>query len=77
MLLFVALHADFVAANDRLQAVFLAKSLGDIWAKLHTYTTFAGAAAWLSLGVCPEHLHHQTGLAGLALPVPVEPPDVV
>lgn len=77
MLLFVTFHSDLVTPDDGLQAVLLAEALGDIWSELHTHTTLAWAAAWLGLRVCPQHLHHETSLTWLLLPVPVQLADVV
>lgn len=74
---FVSLHAHLVGSDDSLQAVVLAEPLGDIGSKLKTDTTLAGSTSRLGLRVGPEHLHHQTRLAGLALVVTVEFPDIV
>lgn len=71
VLLLVAIHADFVAANDGVEPVVVAESLGDIGAELHAHSALARASARHGLGVCPKHLHHQTGLAGLPLGVSV------
>lgn len=76
MLFLVPVHADFMAANDGFQAVPLAETFGDIRAELHADATLARAAAWFGLRVCPQHLHHQAGLARLPLLVPVQLADV-
>lgn len=73
----VAVHPDLVTADDSLQAVVLAEPLGDVGAELHADAALAGPAAGLLLGIGPQHLHHQAGLAGLALGVPVQLADVV
>lgn len=73
----VTAHPHLVGANDSLQAVVFAEALGHIRAKLETDTTLAGAATNLGLRVCPEHLHHQAGLAGLPLVVAVELADII
>lgn len=77
MLHFVTIHADLVTTNDSLQTVLLAKALGDVGAELHANTALAGPATLFLLRVGPEHLHHETSLAGLALVVPVELSDIV
>ena len=77
VLLLVAVHPNFVAADDRLQAVLFTEPLGDIRAELHAHTALAGPTAGLRLRVRPQHLHHQPSLPGLALLVPVEFPDIV
>lgn len=74
---FISVHANFVTANDGLQAVLLTESFGDVWTELHTDTTLAGPATLLFLRVGPQHLHHETSLARLALVVPVELANVV
>jgi hypothetical protein len=74
---FITVHANFVTSNDSLKAVLLTEPLGDIRTELHTDTTLAGSSALLFLGVGPEHLHHQTSLAGLSLVVSVQFSDVV
>jgi hypothetical protein len=66
-----------VTADDGLQAVLLAEALGDIRAELHAYAALAWASAGFRLGICPQHLHHQAGLPGLPLLVPVQFPDIV
>ncbi len=77
MLDLIAIHADFVASNDGLEAVVLAEAFGDIRAKLHADTALAGPAALLFLRIGPEHLHHQTRLAGLLLVVSVELANII
>ena len=77
MLHLITVHADLVATNNRLKPVVLAEPLGDIRSKLHADTALAGTTTGLLLGIGPQHLHHQTGLTGLALSVPVEFADVV
>lgn len=77
MLHFVALHADLVRTNDRLQPVLLTEPLGDIRAELKTNATFAGPTARLRLRIGPEHLHHQTLLSGLPLVVAIQLPDII
>lgn len=73
----VPVHAHLVAADDGLQPVLLAEPLGNIRTELHADSTLTGAAASLLLRVCPQHLHHQTRLAGLSLVVPVKLSDIV
>lgn len=77
VLLLVTLHADLVTADDSLQAVLVAETLCYVGTELHADAALAGAAAgeWLRIG--PEHLHHETSLAGLLLLVAVELADVV
>lgn len=77
VLLLVSVHPDLVASDDGLQAVLLAEALGHVGAELHAHAALAGAAAWRRLGVGPQHLHHQAGLAGLSLRVAVQLTDVV
>jgi len=77
MLFLVTLHAHLVTADDSLEAIALAEALGHVRAELHADPALAGTAARLGLRVCPQHLHHQSGLARLALLVPVELADVV
>jgi len=77
MLLLISCHPDLVTANDRFQTVLLTESLGNVRSELHADTALAGTAAGLRLGICPEHFHHEAGLARLALLVSVELPDVV
>lgn len=72
MLHLIAIHADLVASNNGLQTIVFAEFLGDIRAKLHADTTLAGPTALLLLGISPQHLHHQTRLAGLSLVVSVQ-----
>lgn len=74
---FVTLHTDLMRPDNSLKAVVLAEALGDIRAELQTDATLARSTARLWLRVSPEHLHHQTLLAGLPLVVAVEFPDVV
>src|SRR6185312_10179103 len=74
---FVTLYTDLVRPDNGLKAVVLAEALGDIRAELQTDATLARSTARLWLRVSPEHLHHQTLLAGLPLVVAVEFPDVV
>ncbi|CRK35665.1 hypothetical protein BN1708_001297 [Verticillium longisporum] len=73
----VTIHADFVTADDSLETVVLAELLGDVRAELHADTALAGTTTRLLLGIGPEHLHHETRLARLALLVPVESTDVI
>lgn len=73
----VTLHADLVRTDNGLETVFLTEPLGDIGTELETNASLAGSTARCRLRVCPEHLHHQTLLAGLALVVSVQFPDVV
>lgn len=73
----IPVHANLVTANDGLQAVLLTESFGNVWTELHTDTTLARPATLLFLRVGPEHLHHETSLARLALIVPVELANVV
>lgn len=77
MLHFVAVHADLVTADDGLQTVLLAELPGDVGAELHPHTSLARSPALLLLGISPQHLHHQAGLARLPLVVSVELADVV
>lgn len=77
MLFLIAIHTDFVASNDGLQTILLAEALRDIGTKLHANTTLAWATAGLGLRVCPQHFHHQTSLAWLALLVAVQFADIV
>ena len=77
VLLLVTIHADLVTADDGLQTVLVAETLGNVRTKLHADTTFAGAATGEWLGIGPEHLHHETGLTGLLLLVAVELANVV
>ena len=74
---FVALHADFVRADDGFEFVGLAETLGDVGAELETYAALAGSTAGLGLRIRPEHFHHETGLARLSLLEAVELPHVV
>lgn len=64
---FVALHADLVRADDGLEVVFLAEALGDVRTELQADAALGGAATGQRLGIGPEHLHHEAGLAWLAL----------
>jgi hypothetical protein len=66
-----------MAPNDGFQPVLVAKLLGHIWTKLHTDAAFAWAATGFWLWICPQHLHHETRLAGLALLMSVEFPNIV
>lgn len=77
MLHLVSVHADFVTANDRLETVVLAELLRNVGSELHANATLARATARLVLRIRPQHLHHETGLARLALGVPVELADIV
>lgn len=74
---FVSVHSDFVTANNSLETVVLAEALGDIGSKLHTDTSLAGTASLLFLGIRPQHLHHETSLAGLSLVVSVQFADII
>lgn len=73
----VAAHADLVRANHGFEAVLLAETLGHVRTKLKTDASLAGTTAGGRLGVGPEHFHHETGLAWLALAVPVQFANVV
>lgn len=73
----VTLHADLVRTNNSLETVLLTKLLGNIGTELKANASLAGPTARRRLRVCPEHLHHQTLLAGLALVVSVQFPDVI
>lgn len=66
-----------MAADDGVEPVLFTEALGDIWTELKTDSALARASARLDLRISPEHLHHQSTLAGLTLLVPVELPDVV
>ena len=77
VLLLVAIHAHLVAADDGVEAVPLTEPLGDVRAKLQPNTSLAGASSGLVLGIGPEHLHHETGLARLPHLVSIQLPDVV
>jgi hypothetical protein len=74
---FVAFHADLVRSDNGLEAVVLAESLGDIWSELQANAALAGSSSGRGLRVCPEHLHHEAGLAGLSLLEAVQLPYVV
>lgn len=73
----VPIHTDFVTADNSLEAVVLAEALGDVGAELHTNTSLAGTASLLFLGICPQHLHHETSLAGLSLVVSVQLANII
>lgn len=77
VLLLVTVHANLVTADDGLQTVLVAETLGNVGTKLHANTALAGAATRERLRICPEHLHHETSLTGLLLLVTVELADVV
>jgi hypothetical protein len=77
MLDLITAHAHLVGPDDSLKSVVLTESLGHIRTKLKTDTTLARAAAGVGLGVCPEHLHHETCLAGLPLVVTVELANII
>ena len=77
VLLLVSVHPNFVAANDGVEAVLVAESLGYIRSELHANATFARATARRGLRICPQHLHHQARLAGLSLGVSVELANIV
>ncbi len=77
MLFLIPLHADLVASDDSIQSVLLAEPLRDIGPELHSDTPLAGAPAWCRLGIGPQHLHHQAGLARLPLRMSVYFSDVV
>lgn len=77
VLLLVTVHADLVTADDGLQAVLVAETLGNVGTELHADTALAGTAAGERLRIGPEHLHHETSLARLLLFVAVELADVV
>jgi hypothetical protein len=77
VLLLITIHANFVAANDSIQAILVAESLRHIRAELHADASLAGTSARGSLGICPQHLHHQTRLARLPLGVPIQLANVI
>lgn len=77
VLFLITLHTHFVTANDGLQAVLFAEALGDIWSELHSNTTLARATARLGLRVCPQHFHHEAGLARLSLVVAVQLSNII
>ena len=54
-----------------------AKLLRHIRSELHAYATLTGTTAGCGLGICPEHLHHESRLARLPLTMSVQLPDVV
>lgn len=74
---FVSIHTDFVTADNSLEAVVLTEALGDIRSKLHANTSLAGTASLLFLGIRPQHLHHETSLAGLSLVMSVQLADII
>jgi hypothetical protein len=74
---FVTFHSDLVRTDDGFEVVGLAEALSDVGPELETYTTLAGTAAGLRLGVCPEHFHHEARLAGLPLLEAVQLPHVI
>lgn len=63
--------------NNSLQAIILAKSFRDIWPELHAHAPLTRSPTRLWLRIGPEHLHHETGLAWLALIVTIKLPYVV
>jgi hypothetical protein len=73
----VTIHADLVAADDCLQAVLLAKLPGNVRPELHTNASLTGSPAFLLLGICPQHFHHEACLAGLSLIMSVQLSDIV
>lgn len=77
VLLLVTVHANLVTADDGLQTVLVAETLGNVGTELHANTALARAATRERLGICPEHFHHETSLTGLLLLVTVELADVV
>lgn len=77
MLLLIPFHSYFVTANNSFQSVVVAESLGNIRSKLHADTSLAGSTSWLCLRISPQHLHHQSSLAGLALIVTVKLADII
>lgn len=77
MLNLIPVHAHLVAANDCLEAVVVTEPLGDVGAKLQANTSLAWPTTVLLLRVCPQHLHHQAGLARLSLIMSVELSDII
>jgi hypothetical protein len=77
MLHLITIHANFVTPNDGLQSVLLAEPLRDVGAELKTDSSLTGSATRLVLRIGPQHLHHETRLAGLSLVMPIELADVV
>lgn len=69
---FVTVHADFVRSNNGFQLVLFTEAFGHIGSELETNTALAWSSAWLGLRIRPEHLHHQSSLAGLPLLEAVE-----
>lgn len=77
MLHLVTIHAHFVTSNNSFEAVLLAKLLGDVGTKLHAHTSLARSSTGFFLRVRPQHLHHEAGLAGLPLVMPVQLADII
>lgn len=77
MLDFITIHAHFMTSNNSLETVLLTEFLGDVGTELHAHASFAGAATGLILRIGPQHLHHETCLAGLSLVVSVQLADIV
>ncbi|KAF2826569.1 hypothetical protein CC86DRAFT_32240, partial [Ophiobolus disseminans] len=73
----IAVHAHLVRPDDCVEAVVLAETLGDVGPELQADAALAGPPAGRRLRICPEHLHHEPGLARLALLEAVELAHVV
>jgi len=73
----VTFHPHLMASDDGVESIGFTKPLRHIWPKLQTHPTLARPSSGRRLWICPEHLHHQTGLARLPLSMPVQLPYVV
>lgn len=77
MLLLITLHPNLVRADNGSQTVVIAEALCYIRTELHSYTSLRWPTSWLSLWICPQHLHHQARMSRLPLIMPVQLPDII
>jgi len=77
MLDLIPLHANLMRSNDGLQPIALTEPFRNIGTKLEPYTPLTRASPGRSLGIRPEHLHHQPLLPGLSLLMSIQLPHII